>query len=300
MSDNNYDLKDKTLALVKYAKVTPRLFDLLLNNFRSLDDIMLAEISELASLEGISDNIAQRVFEADQFLERAAGYRAELAQKNVQIITRFDDNYPPHLLEINDPPPLLYSRGKTPDVSMKIVALVGSNMPTQEGLALTVQTAKALTAKRVQVVTSLDRGIDAAVHLGRKSAGSDSFAVIDRGFDNIEGEGAIPLAIDIVQTGGIISEYPPEEPFNNKNFKETNRLIAGMAQAVVITEIGADAERVNDILEYCHQIGKLCFLLIDLKSGPIPDESALAKAAGYGAVIMSGPDKIDDIVKSLV
>jgi hypothetical protein len=194
----------------------------------------------------------------------------------------------------------LYSRGKTPDSTLKIVALVGANMPTHEGIALTVQTAKELATRRVQVVTSLDQGGDAAVHLGRKTSGGGSFAVIDRGFDNIEGDGTIPLAIDIVQSGGIISEYAPDEPFKQKNFQETSRLIAGMAQAVIVTEIGVDALRANDILEYCHQIGKLSFLLFDADNGPIPDEKSIERAAGWGAIPMSGPKKIEDIISSLV
>jgi DNA processing protein len=300
MTKKLYDHNIITLALVKYAGVNPRAFDLLLKTFSSLDELLLAEDYELAEIEGISDSSAKRIAGVGDHLEEAASYSSELAKRNIRIITRFDTDYPLHLMEINDPPPLLYSRGRTPDVDLKAVALVGTEQATQPGIALTTKLAKALVSQKVQVLSSLGRGIDAAVHLGSKAAGGHSFAVIDGGFDHIVGEVEIPLAIDIIQTGGVLSEYAPEESVNGRNFKQSNRLIAGMAQAVVVTEFYENSNRIQDILEYCHQIGKLSFVMIDPEHGVLSDESSLALAVKFGAVLMTGLNRIDDIVKSLV
>jgi len=300
MSKKQYGHNIITLALVKYAGVNPRAFDLLLRTFGSLDELLLAEDYELAEIDGISDDAARRISLVGDHLEKAAGYNLELAKRNIRLITRFETDYPQHLMEINDPPPLLYSRGKTPEVASKTVALVGTEQATQPGIALTTKMAKALVSQNVQVLSSLGRGIDAAVHLGCKAAGGHSYAVIDGGFEHIAGEVEIPLAIDIVQTGGVLSEYAPEESVNGRNFKQSNRLIAGMAQAVVVTEFYENSHRVQDILEYCHQIGKLSFVMIDPKHGILSDEKSLALAVKRGAILMTGLNRIDDMVKSLV
>ncbi|HEX2896644.1 MAG TPA: DNA-processing protein DprA, partial [candidate division Zixibacteria bacterium] len=162
------------------------------------------------------------------------------------------------------------------------------------------QTAKELTTKSVQVVSALEKGIPAAAHLGCKAAGGYSFAVLENGFDQISGEVEIPLAIDIVQTGGIFSEYPPDAVKVKSRFSQANRLMAGMTQAVVVTEFYENSIRVHDILEYCHQVGKLSFVLTDPKNGALSDEKSLALAVKKGAIIMSGPNRIDDIIKALV
>lgn len=300
MSDKKYDQNLITLALVRYAGVNPRTFDLLLRTFRSLDEILLSEESEIAEIEGISAAAARRISKIDRHMDKTAGYYKKLAQRDIAIVTRFDDTYPPHLLEINDPPPLLYCRGVMPDVNSKIIGLVGAETATQTGIALTAKLAKALVLKNVQIISSIKQGIDTAVHIAGKAAGGRSFAILDKGFDHIEGEAEIPLVIDIVQTGGAISEFPPEEPFHERNFQPSNRLIAGLAQAVVITEFYENSVRVHDILEYSNQIGKLCFILIDPEYGLPADEKSLALAVKHGAVLLTGLEKIDDIIKSLV
>ncbi len=300
MTKKQYDHNIITLALVKYAGVNPRAFDLLLKTFGSLDELLLAEDYELAQIDGLSDDAACRISLVGDHLEKAADYNMDLARRNIRIITRFETDYPQHLMEINDPPPLLYSRGKTPEVDLKIVALLGADQASQPGIALTTKLAKALVLQKVQVLSSLGRGIDTAVHLGCQAAGGRSFAVIDGGFDHIIGEVEIPLAIDVVQSGGVISEYAPEESVNGRNFKQSNRLIAGMAQAVVVTEFYKDSIRVHDTLEYCHQIGKLCFVLADPGHGALSDETSLALAVKRGAILLNGLNRIDDITKSLV
>ena len=300
MLEKKYDQNIITLALVKYAGVNPRTFDLLFNAFRSLDDILLAEEPELAEIQGISAEQVRKIYQVDQYLEKSALYFKELAQRNIRIISRFEGEYPPHLLEINDPPPLLYNRGKMPEVNSKIISLIGTEVPTQPGIALTTKMAKALMSKNIQVISSLKPGIDSAVHIGCKAGGGHSFAVIDKGFDQIEGDVEVPLTIDIVQHGGVISEYLPEFPFHERNFKPSNRLIAGMPQAVIVTEFYETSSHVHDILEFSHQIGKLSFILIDPEEGALADEKSLAMATKHGAILLTGLEKIDDITKSLV
>ena len=300
MSPRQYDQNIITLALVKFAGVNPRTLDFLLRSFGSWEELLKVEPAELSAINGISKGTARRISQTGQSLEKAAEYVNSLKKRDIKINTRFDIDYPSALIEINDPPPLLYNRGKFPLNGIKCIALIGTHNPTQPGLALTTKLAKILIAQNVQVISSLSRGIDMAVHLACKAAGSYSFAIIESGIDHIAGEVEVPLAIDIAGSGGIIGEYAPEETFREKHFKECNRLIAGMAQAVVVTEFHQDATRVRDILEYCHQIGKLSFILIDPEFSDLTDEASLAEAIKWGAIPMKGLQKVGHIIKSLV
>ena len=72
MLEKKYDQNIITLALVKYAGVNPRTFDLLFNAFRSLDDILLAEEPELAEIQGISAEQVRKIYQVDQYLEKSA------------------------------------------------------------------------------------------------------------------------------------------------------------------------------------------------------------------------------------
>lgn len=300
MDKTQYSENIITLALVKYAGVNPRTFDLLLHRYQSLNEVLLAENYELAEIDGLSAGAAGKIARVGEHLQQAADYSEELSKRDIKIFSRFEEGYPAHLMEINDPPPIIYSRGQVLDNSAKSLALIGAEEATQEGIAFTIQTAKDLTAKNVQVVSSLEKGIPGAVHLGCKAAGGHSFAVLESGFDQISGEVEIPLAIDILQSGGIFSEYPPDTAQAKSSFSQSNRLVAGMTQAVVVTEFYENSERVHDILEYCHQIGKLSFVLTDSTNGALSDEKSLALAVKKGAIIMSGQNRIDDIIKSLV
>jgi DNA processing protein len=300
MAENHYDSTVITLALVKYTGVSPRIFDILLRQFGTVEKIILAESSELSVIDGLSKKVVDNISTIGRKLKNALDYKRELDQREINITTRFDSAYPGRLFEINDPPPLFYSRGKLPENDKKILAVTGAEISTQEGIALTTKLTAELIAKNIQVISSLTPGIDSAVHIGSKGVGGFSFAVLDYGFDKITGEAEIPLAIDVVQTGGVISEYSPDEGFSDKNFQQSNRLIAGMSQAVVVTEFYQDSRRALDMLEYCNQMGKLSFILIDPSHGALSDESSLAKAIEWGAIPMSGLDKIDQIIKSLV
>ena len=229
----------------------------------------------------------------------AAAEEAMIA-RDIALLTRFDEAYGHLLSELNDPPALLYVRGSGIDPSHRSIAVAGTSSASIEGIELTSHLVKELVKREVQIVSSLRGGIAAAAHLAARGAGGRSFAVIDSGIDKVDQREGIPLAIDIVQSGGVISEYPPEVVAGPKSVAESNRLIVGLAQAVVVTEVYAASERTLDLLRACNDIGKLAFIMIDPRHGALADAESLAKAHDFGAIPIEGRDKVDDIVKSLV
>lgn len=288
------------LALCRFNDITPRLMNALLNHFGNLEGIINSDAGTLMNIKGMTIDIANNITQAKDQIDESSIYYSQLLDRNIYPVSRFDDNYPQSLFELNDPPSLIYYRGNLPDPNKRIAGIIGSEKPGNEGIELTIALAKKLAENNVQIISSLNSGISTAAHLGSRSVDGNSYAVLDSGFDNIVPEVNIPVAVDIVKGGGLISEYPPDMEYENNNFKKSNRIIVGMSQGVILTEFYAENEIVNDILECCSQIGKLLFILIDPKCETMSDESSLNKAVNYGAIPIVGRDKIDDIIKSLV
>ncbi|MFQ5453986.1 MAG: DNA-processing protein DprA, partial [Candidatus Zixiibacteriota bacterium] len=136
--------------------------------------------------------------------------------------------------------------------------------------------------------------------IGTRAVNGKSFAILNSGFNNIYPEENKPLAIDIAKNGGLLSEYPPDKEYSPVRYKSSNRIIAGMAQAVIVTEFYNDSEVILDLLSCCSQIGKLTFIMIDPMHGALTDKDCFNKAVSFGAIPLVGLDKTDDIIQSLV
>ena len=296
----SYPVYTQLLALGHYAGVKPRLFLALMKRFGDISAILGASVEDLQSIDDITDAMIAKVRSAADRLSEADSYARTMTQRDIALIGSLDEAYPQLLFELNDPPLLLFVRGKLPDGSAKRVALIGADEATAEGIELTSQVARRFADAEVQVLSSLKGGVAAAAHLACKTAGGRSYAVVEGGFDQLEGEGAMPLAIDIVQTGGVISEYAPEVEVAKAHKGEVNRLLVGLSQAVVVTEVYKDSGRTLDILQFCRDIGKLVFLVIDPFHGALADEKGLHAALDAGAIPLEGLDRVDDIVKALV
>lgn len=295
-----YSATVQLLALCRYSGVAPRLFEVLLRRFNTVAGIILAEETEIAAIDGISAKVARRVSNASRKLEEARRYVADLSQREILMVNRFEKPFPELLFELNDPPPLLYFRGRLPDAARKTVALIGTTRASTEGIEMTSRLAREFAASGVQVISSLKGGIDSAAHLACITAGGTSYAVVDCGVDHLPQKEGIPLAIDIVKAGGVIGEYAPDIKADNTTMLQTNRLLSGLGQAVVVTEVYKDSNRTLDLLKACHEIGKLAFFMIDPEHGAFSDETALAKAMEYGVIPLEGYERIGDIIKVLV
>ncbi len=300
MEDTNFRDKMIVLALVRFAGINSRALDWLLKRFSTPHEIINAGSKELSEFSNISSDVSERIAAVDEKLEAAEKFYKELQARDIKVVSRLDKDYPERLFELNDPPALFYLRGSLPNNDQKTVAIVGAGQATAEGIALTSKLSAAFSKAGVQIVSSFGKGIDYAVHLGSKTAGGASFAVLDSGFDHIDTAADMPVAIDLVRSGGVLSEYAPDVKLGKTNYKESNRIIVGLSQAVVITEIYEDSRHAHDILKFCHQIGKLVFFSVETENGALSDEKSLAKIAEYGAIPMVGLSKVDDIIASLV
>jgi len=295
-----YSTTARVLALTHYCGVTPRLFEALLRRFQTLDGIYAAERTPLLEIDGLGRRQAEKIEQASERLAEAEAMCQSLAGRDVRLMTRFDADYGRLLFEVHDPPALLYVRGKPIDRTRRVVAVGGTRSAGAKGIELTSRLVKELVRNDIQIVSSLVGGIDMAAHLAARAAAGSSYAVLDCGIDQVGQREGVPVAIDIVRSGGVMTEYAPDKKADHKSIAESNRLIAGLAQAVVVIEVYSDSERTLDLLRACRDIGKLVFLLVDSTYGALADEISLEQAHECGAVPIEGFERVDDIIKSLV
>ncbi len=170
------------------------------------------------------------------WLERALAWAAE---PDSHVLTLADDGYPRALLDIADPPVLLYVKGDPALLQKPALAIVGARTATAQGEANAEAFARALAAQGFTIVSGLALGIDAAAHRGALGAGraaGGTVAVIGTGIDRIYPARNAALAREIAAAGAIVSELPLGTPPLAHNFPRRNRLIAGLAQGVLVVE----------------------------------------------------------------
>jgi DNA processing protein len=160
------------------------------------------------------------------------------------ILTLADEAYPRSLLDIADPPALLYVKGQPALLQRNGIALVGARSATAQGMANAEAFARALAEQGFAVVSGLALGIDAAAHRGALAAGPEgggTVAVIGTGIDRIYPARNAELAREIATDGAVVSEFPLGTPPLQHNFPRRNRLIAGLAQGVLVVEAAVNS-----------------------------------------------------------
>src|SRR5258706_6266366 len=232
-------------------------------------------------------------------VEKAVGTALEwAAQPGNHVVTLADETYPRMLLEIPDPPPLLYARGRLELLQRPALAIVGSRNATPQGIANAESFARALSDAGLTIVSGLALGIDGAAHRGALAGAASTVAVLGTGIDVIYPQRNAALAAEIAQRGLLLSEFALGAAAVAHNFPRRNRLISGLAQGCLVVEAALASGSLITARTATHQgrevfappgsihspLSKGCHSLI--KSGAKLVESAedaLAELSGFRA-----------------
>lgn len=297
---DKYSLAAQIWALKKSGEVGPRTFRALIARFLSPGVVHGAEIDELMEIDRLGEKRAAKIYESNQYLDQAEDFINSLESRNCKYSTTFDPEYPAIFEELNDPPPIIFYRGGLPGNDEKRIAVIGSHKASPEGVTYAVDLGGMLALKDISVVSGLARGVDVSAHIGAIRNGGKTYAVLGSGFDNIFPEEHKEVANEIVQNGGLISEYPPETNVSTGRLMARNRLIVGLSQAVVIGEVLPDSSGTIDAATFCHELGKIMFILLDGCEAPGRDNSGVEEIIKLGAIPIYLRDGFDLIIKSLV
>jgi len=140
------------------------------------------------------------------------------------------------LLHIPKPPTELHIKGNLPILRPPVVAIIGTRRPTAYGKEITHTLATDLARTGVVVVSGLATGIDTIAHTSTLDAGGITIAVLAQGLQRIYPAANKNLADRIIKDGALITEYEMGEEAMKHHFLARNRLVSGLADAVIVTE----------------------------------------------------------------
>ncbi|MCC6916416.1 DNA-processing protein DprA [Nitrosomonas sp.] len=190
-----------------------------------------------SALEGVvKKSVAASIFLRRVDEERLARTVEWLRDPLNSLITLADPDYPKLLLNITDPPPMLYFKGRRHLLARPALAIVGSRNATPQGLANADAFAEAASNAGFCVISGLAQGIDTAAHQGGLRGASSSMAIVGTGLDLVYPSKNHELAHRLADTGGLISEFPLGTPAIGRNFPRRNRIISGMCHACLVVE----------------------------------------------------------------
>ena len=199
--------------------------------------LFTASLTELEST-GMPAEAAQFVSDG-RAREAAAKEAAHIAEQGAMFLTPEDKDYPSPLLEIYDPPPVLWLRGNPAVLNRPSLAVVGTRHPSPYGSGIAELISRDLARRGLVILSGMARGIDSCAHRGAISAGAPTIAVWGTGLDVIYPKENKKLAEQIVATGGaIVSEFPLGTFPAPQNFPIRNRTLSGMSIGVLVVEAG--------------------------------------------------------------
>ena len=192
----------------------------------------------LTELEGLRIPAISAQFIADGRARAAAEKEAGLVREaGACFLTPQDAEYPTRLLEIYDPPAVLWVRGRTSLLEWPGIAVVGTRSPSVYGAGMAEMLARDLANRGMTVMSGMARGVDTAAHKGALDAGGKTLAVWGTGLDVVYPKENKRLAEQIVSSGGaIVSEYPLGTFPAPQNFPIRNRTLSGMSIGVLVIE----------------------------------------------------------------
>jgi len=159
-----------------------------------------------------------------------------VAELRTSVVTLIDDEYPPMLREIADPPLVLHVRGDRSLLAKPCVAIVGSRRASPYAINVAQHVASRLASIGIVVVSGLARGIDGAAHISTLDAPGKTIAVLGTGIDVIYPRSHTRLFKRIEQDGLIVTEFPPGSPPKPEHFPIRNRVISGLGYGTVVVE----------------------------------------------------------------
>ncbi len=206
----------------------------LLEHFGDPKSIYDADLDQLQQVEGIGAKLAAKLH-SDKSLDKARHLKEKLHKHGIKTLTIHHPSYPQQLLQYAKAPTILYYKGAIKD-TISSVAIVGARRCTSYGKQLAAEAANYLATYQIPVISGLAKGIDSYAHTACIKRGGYTLAVVGHGLDLCYPNEHRELMQAVIETGAVISEYPPGTKPRPEHFPQRNGIIAGLSSKVLIVE----------------------------------------------------------------
>lgn len=239
MSLVEFDERVATVALSRVPGVGGATLRRLIARCGSALEVLNADDDSLLEVARVTPSTVTELRTAADRLDLLRDELCRLQEEGVEAITHAE--FPPTLRAASDAPAVLYVRGRLTGDDDLAVAIVGSREASAAGLALASRLAAALAERGLTVVSGLAIGIDAAAHRGALEAGGRSLGVLGSGVRRPFPPENVELAEAMSHRGAVVSELEPDTPVNARQLMMRDRIISGLALAVIVVEARSDS-----------------------------------------------------------
>lgn len=255
-------------------------------------EVLQSTRAQLQRVDGIGPDLAESIGSWEQTIDLAAELK-RIEDFGAWVITRSSPEYPPGLLELHNPPIVLYAWGTVTKDDWRALGVVGSRKTSHYGLECAKKLSYQLAYAGLTVVSGLARGIDTAAHQGALAANGRTIAVIGSGLMDLYPPENAGLAEKIASAGAVISEFPMTFPPSPQTFPYRNRIVAGWGRGLLVVEAGAKSGALITA-EQAVDNGRLVYAV----PGPIdrPSSFGTNRLIQQGAkLVTSAGDILDDL-----
>ncbi|WP_443939608.1 DNA-processing protein DprA [Pedobacter sp. MW01-1-1] len=201
----------------------------------SAEKVFAASERQLLQIPGIGKKTAEAILSTNA-LERAKEELEFIEKHDIQVLFFTDNNYPKRLKNCYDAPLLLYYKGNADLNHPRIISVVGTRNATEYGRILCKQLIEELAPYDLLVVSGLAYGIDVAAHKESIACKIPTVGVLGHGLDRLYPATHKSVSQKMVLNGGLLTEFPILTSPDSQNFPKRNRIISGLADAVIVVE----------------------------------------------------------------
>ena len=197
--------------------------------------VFRAKRGALLAIPGIGPQTVESILR-QQVLQDAEEELRFIVREQIRAISYLDEEYPRRLRKYPDCPLVLFYRGNAALQAPRTVAIVGTRKPTPHGKLFCEELVAGLAPYRPLIISGLAYGIDITAHRASVASGQPTLGVLAHGLDRIYPAQHRRTAQEMIEHGGLLTEFPKDTIPNRENFPMRNRIVAGLADAVVVVE----------------------------------------------------------------
>jgi DNA processing protein len=221
------------MAMTFIPGIGPRTAKKLISNLGSARSFF--DVAYKLKLSGVHENDLKQS-SLKSYLMRADDELKYNERNQVRIATFDDSDYPLRLKTCDDAPIVIYSKGNLNLNSNRMIAVVGTRKATSYGNRVCEEIVEELKLQNCSLISGLALGIDSYAHKAAQSRGIQNIGIVAHGLDRLYPANHRSLAAAMEENGGIVSDFPTGTRPDRENFPKRNRIIAGLADAVIVVE----------------------------------------------------------------
>ena len=223
------------LALSKIPGIGPIRFKKIIEKEPNAEKLFSSSSKYLQKYVGLNESISDAILKFD-FRKEIEAELAFCEKNNIKILVQNDEHYPRHLKNCIDAPSVLFFRGNYQFEQQKIISIIGTRTFTDYGKRICEELIEQLQPYGVTIVSGLAYGVDIIAHRQAIKQNLATIGVVAHGLDKIYPSAHKNTAMEMMEHGGILSEFFSGTMPNRENFPTRNRVVAGMSEATIVIE----------------------------------------------------------------